>query len=49
LRHKYGSYELYNLLEKCVIEVPLSGADQKTYTECDLENRMIREIKGLAM
>jgi len=49
LRKKHGSYELYNLLEKCVIEVPLTPADQKMFTELDLEYLMIREIKGLAM
>jgi hypothetical protein len=49
LRKKHGSYEIYNLLEKCVIEVPLTPADQKIFTELDLEYLMIREIKGLAM
>lgn len=29
LRKKYGSYELYNLMEKCLIEVPLSSSDKK--------------------
>jgi hypothetical protein len=24
LRKKHGSYEIYNLLEKCLIEVPLT-------------------------
>lgn len=27
LRRKFGSYELYNLLEKCLIEVPLDASD----------------------
>lgn len=49
LRKKHGSYELYNLLEKCVIEVPLTPADHKMYTELDLEFLMIKEVKGLAM
>jgi nitric oxide synthase oxygenase domain/subunit len=49
MRKKQGSYELYNLLEKCVIEVPLNDFETKTFKELDLENTMIREIKQLAM
>lgn len=49
MRRKQGSYELYNLLEKCVIEVPLSESETKTFKELDLEYTMIREIRGLAM
>jgi hypothetical protein len=49
LRKKPGSYEIYNLLEKFVIEIPLTPADQKIFTELDLEYLMIREIKGLAI
>lgn len=49
LRRKHGSYELYNLLEKCVIEVPLTAQDDKMCKELDLEFVLIKEIKGLAM
>lgn len=50
LRRKHGSYELYNLLEKCVIEVALTPADEKFKTSVsDLDNVLIKEIKGLAM
>ena len=49
MRKKHGSYELYNLLEKCVIEVALNQEEQKMFTDLDLEFMMIREIKGLAM
>ena len=49
LRQKYGSYELYNLLEKCAIEVNLNAVEEKMYRECDLESKMIREMRGLAM
>lgn len=49
LRKKHGSYELYNLLEKCVIEVKLDEAEQRMFNELDLEFMMIKEIRGLAM
>jgi hypothetical protein len=49
LRRKYGSYEIYNLLEKCLIEVPLTQGDKNWIKELDLEKLMIRDIKCLAM
>lgn len=51
LRRKHGSYELYNLLEKCVIEVPLTNADEKFKSSVSdlLDGMLIKEIKGLAM
>ena len=29
LRKRFESYEMYNLMEKCIIEAKLSDADQK--------------------
>jgi hypothetical protein len=49
LRKKHGSYEIYNLLEKCLIEVPMTNSENKMYKDLDLENVMIRDIKCLAM
>jgi len=49
LRKKYGSYELYNLMEKCLIDVPLSAADRKIITDLNLEKVLVRDIRGLAM
>lgn len=49
LRRKHGSYELYNLMEKCLIEVPLTVAETKTAKDIDVERLLIKEIKGLAM
>lgn len=49
LRKKYGSYELYNLIEKCLIEVPLSTNENKIIKDLDLEKVLIRDIRGLAM
>jgi len=49
LRKKHGSYEIYNLLEKCLIEVPMTNSDNKMFKDLDLEKLMIRDIKCLAM
>ena len=49
LRQQVGRYEFYNLLEKCLIEVELSENNKKKIKELDLENTLIKEIKGLAM
>lgn len=48
-KKKHGSYELYNLMEKCLIEVPLTTQESKISKEIDLERLLIKEIKGLAM
>lgn len=49
LRKKYGSYELYNLMEKCLIDVALSSNENKMIKELDLEKALVRDIRGLAM
>ena len=46
---KLGSYEFYNLLEKCLIEVELNADDKKRVQELRLEGTLLKEIKGLAM
>lgn len=48
-QQKMGSYQFYNLIEKCLIEVELGESDKKKYVELNLENTLIKEIKGLAM
>lgn len=49
LRKKYGSYELYNLMEKCLIEIPLSFDESKIMKDLELEKVLIKDIRGLAM
>ena len=49
LRKKYGSYELYNLMEKCLIEIPLSFDENKIMKDLELEKVLIKDIRGLAM
>ena len=46
---KLGSYEFYNLLEKCLIEVELTAEDKARISEMRLETTLLKEIKGLAM
>ena len=46
---KLGSYEFYNLIEKCLIEVELNDTEKKKIADLNLETTLIKEIKGLAM
>ena len=48
-QQKLGSYEFYNLLEKCLIEVELTAEDKAKIAEMCLETTLLKEIKGLAM
>ena len=49
LRRRYGRYELYNLMEKCLIEVKLTPVEQQLFNVLDLEKVLLRDIRGLAM
>ena len=44
-----SSFDYYNLIEKCLLEVPLSEPEKKQEGEYDVQNKIIKEIKGLAM
>jgi hypothetical protein len=44
-----SSFDYYNLIEKCLLEVKLSENEKKQETEYDVQNKIIKEIKGLAM
>ena len=46
---KMGSYQFYNLIEKCLIEVELDSSDKQKMVELNLEGTLIKEVKGLAM
>jgi hypothetical protein len=48
-QQKLGSYEFYNLLEKCLIEVELDDTDKQRVKDLRLEPTLIKDIKGLAM
>lgn len=44
-----SSFDYYNLIEKCLLDVELSEKEKKQETEYDIQNKVIKEIKGLSM
>lgn len=45
-----NDYDFYNLVEKCLLEIELVMDQDKRWVETlDIKNRIIKEIKGLAM
>jgi hypothetical protein len=44
-----NDYDFYNLVEKCLLEIDLTSNDKKMVDELDIKNKIIKEIKGLAM
>lgn len=48
-RKKLGGHEFYNLVEKSLIEVPLSDSEHKKSKELDLERSLLKEIRLIAM
>ena len=48
-QQRLGSYEFYNLLEKCLIEVELTEDEKQKVQELRLEQTLLKDIKGLAM
>ena len=49
MQRRVGTYELYNLMEKCIIEAKLTDQDQKLAADLKLENSMLKHIRGLAL
>ncbi len=49
-RLKLGNdYDFYNIVEKCLLEIDLKEKDRRWEEELGIKNKIIREIKGLAM
>ena len=44
-----NSFDYYNLIEKCLLEVELTELEKKQEDEYSINNKVIKEIKGLAM
>ena len=44
-----SSFDYYNLIEKCLLEVSLTEREKNEEKEYDVQNKVIKEIKGLAM
>lgn len=49
LKKKMGTYELYNLLEKSLIEVDLTEKDKRLLEEMNLEQQLLKHVRGMAM
>lgn len=49
LRRQYGRYELYNLMEKCLIGVKLNSKEAEFFEKLELERVLLKDIRGLAM
>lgn len=44
-----SDYNFYNLVEKCIIEVELNSSEKTWKEKLDCENKIVKEIRGLAM
>lgn len=44
-----NDYDFYNLVEKCIIDIELSEVDKIWVSRLDLKNKIVKDIKGLAM
>jgi hypothetical protein len=44
-----SSFDYYNLIEKCLLEVTLSEREKKQEKEYEIQNNIVKEIKGLSM
>ena len=44
-----SSFDYYNLIEKCLLDVKLSEKESKQEIEFDIQNKVCKEIKGLSM
>ena len=44
-----SSFDYYNLIEKCLLEVPLSDKEKQQENEFEIQNLILKEIKGLSM
>lgn len=57
LRKKYeqgrvrmgSSYDYYNLIEKCLLDVALTEKEKSVEKEYEIQNNILKEIKGLSM
>ena len=44
-----NDYDFYNLVEKCLIDIELVPRDKKWVEDLNINERIVKEIKGLAM
>jgi len=49
-RIKMGSsFDYYNLIEKCLLDVDKSEKEKRQEVDFDIQNKIVKEIKGLSM
>ena len=44
-----SSFDYYNLIEKCLLDVEKTPKEKKLEAEFDIQNKIVKEIKGLSM
>lgn len=44
-----NDYDYYNLIEKLIIDIELNEVQKSWATELEIPNKIVKEIKGLAM
>jgi len=44
-----SSFDYYNLIEKCLLDVGLNEKEKKLEEEYEVQNKVCKEIKGLSM
>jgi hypothetical protein len=44
-----SSFEYFNLIEKILLEVGLSDKEKRQEIDFDIQNMIVKEIKGLSM
>jgi len=44
-----NDYDYYNLVEKAMLEIELITSEKKQLESLEIQNKIIKELKGLAM
>lgn len=44
-----SSFDYYNLIEKCLLDVTLTEKERKAENDFEIQNNILKEIKGLSM
>ena len=44
-----SSFDYYNLIEKCLLDVDKSEKEKRQEVDFDIQNKIVKEIKGLSM
>jgi len=44
-----SSFDYYNLVEKCLLDVSLTDKERRSEQDLEIQNNILKEIKGLSM